>query len=204
MGITPTKRRGKSKVVPTGAPTPEQISKLLTVWLGKMPAEQAKFVTGGRVAHFPPRLEDEVASWSALMMHACHYDPITWTVPPFFADTRMGRAVTWLQQLPKVAYLDARENAAKILQAAWPQVEAALQSADACYHTIPDLWRPDEEFAPFDAPAPYLPCWRIDDPDPQVAAIAKASEEFAVYALLVTWFNAELNFGLLDVHPRPF
>lgn len=205
MAIKPGKRRsgGKKKAGPL---TPEQVSKQFATWLGKMPPDCAAMISGCKVpSEINERsMRDEVASASAVMMHSTNYNPSTWQLPPFFEHTRMGRSIKWLQALPDDQRGAARDSAVEILKAAWPKFLAGLHNQDLRLHTIPDLWTPEEEFGPLDAPAPYLPSWRVDDEDAAVRAVAQASEEFAIYSLLVTWLNDQLGYALLDFDTYPF
>ncbi|MFC6592383.1 hypothetical protein ACFP81_10530 [Deinococcus lacus] len=186
--------------------TPNQISELLSIWLGKMPPDCAAIITTGAMPSAPENrsMRDEVASASTLLMHAVNYNPATWVSPKFFEQTRMGRSIAWLQALPCDQRVPARDSAVHILKNAWPSFLAGLQDPHLNLHTIPDLWTPEEEFGPLDAPAPYLPSWRVDDEDEAIRRVARASEEFSVYSLLVTWLNDLTGYPLLDFDIYPF
>lgn len=215
MGLTPTKSRSKKPAVPAEPPF-KVIDERRRAWLALLPptVDLVSLYTEDREEAVS--LGWNVAGCARQFMEWTHFSPDTWEAPAWYGE-RLARMCAWLQAQPAAELPYRREDALKILLAAWPRHLEHLKDGELIFDTIPSLYTPEDlaEFGPLDMPLPYLPHWRVPLTPEQEAALmqdghharleaAKTAEEFTLYAGLVTWLNTRIGLPLLDLEPNPF
>lgn len=214
MGLTPTKQRSKTAEAPTAITDYKHVDQLRRAWIAQLPDGYDADVAA--TPALAAALDWNVAGCARQVMEWTHFQPHLWTAPTWYRE-RLARICTWLQAQPKTDLPNRREDALQILLAAWPPFLAFQQHPELTYDTIPSLYTPEDvgEFGPLDMPLPYLPHWTVRFTPEQVDALepehgeerreaARISEEFTLYAGLVTWLNTQIGLDVLDLEPNPF
>ncbi|AFZ66091.1 hypothetical protein [Deinococcus peraridilitoris] len=195
MGITPGKTK-RTKAPAAGAATlerpasPEElINQMRCDILDALETTQGgdddsrHLYMGASLSHF--------AEWT-------QGNPFTITFPPSY-NTRLTRAISWLQSLKPHEYPYSRERAQGTLINAWRTYGTEETQVEHHWELIPKLWQPPEdEFGPL-AQTTQIPCLPIWD-DTEHGRLA---EEFDVYSGLVGYLNQQLGYHLLDMDPHP-